>query len=138
MAGRARRSAGFTLIETIVVLVILGLALSIVVGFVPRRNTTLELGAATSRVSDALRLARARAMAEGHAVAFVAAPGGHGFVVDNVAVGLDRATTVVMAQPRIVFSADGSSSGGVLRVLVDGRERAISVDWLTGRVVVAF
>ena len=128
---------GFTLIETIVVLVILGLALGIVAGFLPRRNTTLELTAATSRVTGALRLARSRAMAEGHPVPFAILPGGHGFRLDNALVNFGPSVTVVMAQPRILFDPDGSTSGGSLRVVVDGKQRVVLVDWLTGRVVVA-
>jgi general secretion pathway protein H len=128
---------GFTLIETIVVLVILGLALGVVAGFLPRRNTTLELTAATSRVSGALRLARSRAIAEGHPVPFAMVPGGHGFRVDNAQVNFGPSVTVVMAEPRILFAPDGSTSGGSLRIVVDGKQRMISVDWLTGRVVVA-
>jgi general secretion pathway protein H len=127
---------GFTLIETIVVLVILGMALGIVAGFLPRRNTTLELSAATSRVAGALRIARSRAMAEGHPVPFVAVPDGHGFRVENSTVSLGSAITVVMAQPQILFASDGSTSGGSLRVMVGGKQLLIQVDWLTGRVVV--
>jgi general secretion pathway protein H len=133
----ASAEGGFTLIETIVVLVILGLALGIVAGFLPRRNTTLELTAATSRVAGALRLARSRAMAEGHAVPFAAVPGGHGFRLDNAQVNFGPSVTVVMAEPRILFAPDGSTSGGSLRVLVGGKQRVVLVDWLTGRVVVA-
>jgi general secretion pathway protein H len=132
-----RRSAGFTLIETIVVLVILGLALTIVAGFVPRRNTTLELSAATTRVAGALRLARSRAMTESRPVSFDAVPDGHGFRVDNAWVTLGASVTVVMARPEIVFAPDGSTSGGSLQVLVDGHRRVIEIDWLTGRVAVA-
>jgi general secretion pathway protein H len=129
--------SGFTLIETIVVLVIVGLALTIVAGFLPRRNTTLELTAATARVAGALRLARSRAMVESRPVAFAATLDGHGFRLDNVPVTLGPAVSVVMMEPRILFSADGSASGGSLRVLVDGKQRVIRIDWLTGRVAVA-
>ncbi len=125
------------MIETIVVLVILGLALSVVVGFLPRRNTTLELTSATSRVTGALRIARSRAMVEGRPVPFVAAPDGHGFRLENAQVNFGPSVTVVMEPPRIVFAPDGSTSGGSLRVLVDGKQRVIQVDWLTGRVAVA-
>jgi general secretion pathway protein H len=125
------------LIETIVVLVILGLALGIVAGFLPRRNTTLELAAATSRVTGALRLARSRAMAEGHSVPFAMVPGGHGFRLENAQVNFGPSVTVVMAEPWILFAPDGSASGGSLRVVVDGKQRVVLVNWLTGRVVVA-
>jgi general secretion pathway protein H len=117
--------------------VIVGLALTIVAGFLPRRNTTLELTAATARVAGALRLARSRAMVESRPVAFAATLDGHGFRLDNVPVTLGPAVSVVMMEPRILFSADGSASGGSLRVLVDGKQRVIRIDWLTGRVAVA-
>lgn len=132
--GHRRASAGFTLIETIIVLVILGLALSIVASFVPRRNTTLELAAATNRVTGALRLARSRAMAESRPVPFAPVPGGHGFRVDNAQYTLGPAVTVVMPESLILFAPDGSASGGSLRVVVDGHQQVIRVDWLTGRV----
>jgi general secretion pathway protein H len=129
--------SGFTLIETIVVLVILGLALGIVAGFLPRRNTTLELTAATSRVAGALRLARSRAMVEGHPIPFAMLPGGHGFRLDDSQVNFGPSVTVVMAEPRILFAPDGSTTGGSLRVVVGGKQRVVVVDWLTGRVAVA-
>jgi prepilin-type N-terminal cleavage/methylation domain-containing protein len=47
---------GFTLIETIVVPVILGVAMSIMVGFIPRRNADLELANVSSRLGGAMRL----------------------------------------------------------------------------------
>jgi len=130
-------NAGFTLIETIVVLVILGLALSIVAGFLPRRNATLDLTAATGRVTGALRLARSRAMAEVRPVPFTATLDGHGFRMDNTPVSLGPRVAVVMTQPRILFEPDGSSAGGSLQVIVDGHRRVIRIDWLTGRVAVA-
>lgn len=133
----ALSQGGFTLIETIVVLVILGLALGIVAGFLPRRNTMLELTAATSRVAGALRLARSGAMVKGHPVVFAMVPGGHGFRLDNAQVNFGPSVTVAMAEPRILFAPDGSTSGGSLRVVVDGRQCVLLVDWLTGRVVVA-
>ncbi len=138
MAPTTRRSAGFTLIETIVVLVILGLALTIVAGFLPRRNATLELTDATAHVANAMRLARSRAMTESRPIPFVASPDRHGFRLDNIPVTLGRSVAVDTIGPSLIlFAPDGSSSGGSLRVAVDGRQRLIRVDWLTGRVVVA-
>jgi general secretion pathway protein H len=140
LSGHPRRSLspGFTFIETIVVLVILGLALTIVAGFLPRRNTTSELTGATTRVAGALRVARSRAMVQSRPVQFVVAPDGHGFRLDNAAVILAPAVAISMPEPRlIVFAPDGSASGGSLRVSMNGQQRVIRVDWLTGRVIVA-
>jgi general secretion pathway protein H len=103
----------------------------------PRRNTTLELSAATSRVAGALRLARSRAQAESRPVPFGVGTDGHSFRVDTASVTLGAAVTVVMTQPMIVFAPDGSASGGLVRVVVNDHQRVIRVDWLTGRVDVA-
>jgi len=137
VAARAGNRAGFTLIETIVVLVILGLALTIVAGFIPRRNGTLELANATSRVVGAMRLARSRAMVESRPVPFAVTADGHGFIVDNAPVTLGPSVMMVMTGPRmILFSPDGSASGGSLRVLVGDKFRVVQVEWLTGRVTI--
>src|SRR5580704_17501457 len=77
------RRAGFTLIEMVVVLTILGLALAIVAGFIPRRSTTLELATASEQVASILRLARARATTESRPVQVVTAPDGHRVMVDG-------------------------------------------------------
>ena len=61
----------------------------------------------------------------------------HGFQLDNVAVSLGASVSVVMAGRGVVFEPDGSTSGGSIQVLVDGRQRLIRIDWLTGRVAVA-
>jgi general secretion pathway protein H len=135
---RDPKSGGFTLIETIVVLVILGLALTITAGFIARPNTTLKLTAATARVTGALRLARSRAIAESRSVSFAVAPDGHGFRLDNRAVTLDPSIVMAMPEPRVIFfEPDGSASGGLLHVSMRGQERVIRIDWLTGRVSVA-
>jgi general secretion pathway protein H len=129
--------AGFTLIETIVVLVILGLALTIVAGFIPRRNGTLELANATSRVVGAMRLARSRAMVESRPVPFAVTADGHGFIVDSAQVTLGPLVRMSMTGPRMIsFAPDGSASGGSLRVLVGEKFRVVQVDWLTGRVTI--
>ena len=130
--------AGFTLIETIVVLVILGLALTIVAGFIPRRNTTLELASATDRVASTLRLARARAITQSRPVVVAASADGRALAVDGVAQAVPASVAVTMAgPPAIRFAPDGSASGGGVRVQGTGRARLVRVDWLTGRVSIA-
>ena len=131
-------SAGFTLIETIVVVVILGLALTIVAGFIPRRNSTLELSTASQSIASTLRLARARAITESRSVAVAAAADGRTLMADGVRMKVPDTVAVAMAgTPAIRFAPDGSASGGGIRVRNASRERLVSVDWLTGRVSVA-
>jgi general secretion pathway protein H len=138
--GTGSRSAksgcgGFTLIEIIVVLAILGVAAGIVVGFLPKRSGGLEVATAANQVAGILRMARGRAIAESRTIRIAAAADGHGVLVD----GIDRrimATAVLSmaGPPEIRFAADGSASGGGILVRVDNRLRGVRVDWLTGRV----
>ena len=138
------RAAGFTLIEMIVVLVILGLAMVLLVTRGPQRSHTLEINAAASEVAETLRLARARAIASNRPIRVVvdtaekslmaengatrAVPPAYAMAVQTVAGAADGRRGV------IGFAPDGSSSGGRI-ALADGARRVwIDVDWLTGRV----
>ena len=137
-SGRRGRVAGFTLIETIVVLVILGLALTIVAGFLPRRNTTLELAAASGRVASALRQARARAILYNRPVLVAVSADGHSLATDGIVRPLPAAVAMTMVGPAAIrFAPDGSASGGGILVRIPGRARVIRVEWLTGRVSIA-
>jgi general secretion pathway protein H len=136
MTWRSRRSAGFTLIEILVVLVILGLALSVVAGFVPSGRGTLELAGASDELARTLRQVRARAIARQQTMVFNLVAGGHGYQVGSAVRMLPPGLAVSMAGPAVIrFAADGSSSGGVLRLAEGGRVQWLIVDWLTGRVI---
>lgn len=141
MTHRPRAAAGFTLIEMIVVLAVMGLMLALVVSRGPVRSPRLELDAAARDIAGGLRLARAQAIAENRPVAFSvdiargstrtdagpprALPAG--FAIRIVA---ERGGAV----PVIRFGPDGSSSGGRIELTGQGLRVQIGVDWLTGRV----
>ncbi len=136
MSVHARR-AGFTLIEILVVLVILGLALSIFAGFVNRGHTTLDLTTGADGLANTLRLARAEAITRQVPVTFALAPDGRFYVLDGKRKPLPQAVTLTMAgQTAIRFAPDGSSSGGAIRLAAGVQTRTVRVDWLTGRVSV--
>lgn len=131
----ARRTAGFTLMEMMIVIVVMGLLLALVLTNGPERSPTLDLRAATSRVAQALRLARTRSIATDRPVAFVIDPKTRSFGTPGQRYRLPPG--IVMTSPRpIRFEPDGSASSGAI-ILGLGRMRSrILVHWLTGQVSV--
>ena len=141
---RGRAQAGFTLIEVMVVLVILGLAAGLVLARGPARSAGLDVRSEARQIAQALRGARSRAIATDHEVRFVLDVAARQFSVDG---GMARslpsrmqvvltgdARQVALQQGAIVFAPDGSASGGRI-ALAEGAARAvIEIGWLTGRV----
>ncbi len=142
------RCAGFTLIEVIVTLAILGLALVIVAGYKPPWSSGLGLKGTASELASGLRLARSEAIASNRQVPFDLDVTGR---VYRVGAGAERRLPAnlsielltISGEGRgasvgdIRFNPDGSSTGGRIAI-ADGKRRvAVGVDWLTGRVSVA-
>ncbi|WP_158258285.1 GspH/FimT family pseudopilin [Rhodopila globiformis] len=126
-----RGEAGFTLIEMIVVIAIVGLVAGLVLIRQPWTSAGFERQATQRALADALHLARSRAIAQGRNVSILT--GAAGFSVDGGPVRALPAHEALSAS-RIVFMPDGGSSGGTI-VLAAGQKRiAMTVNWLTGRV----
>ena len=148
-AAPARRgAAGFTLLEMIVVLVVIGLVAGIVAGRGGQRSRALDTRATVAQIVRTLRQARGTAIASAVPVV-VAFDGEHRTVSVAGALALQLPAPFVLtaasgfapqpaAKPAAIrFDPNGSSNGGRV-VLADGRrEVKIGVDWLTGRVSVA-
>ncbi len=144
---RSEASSGFTLLEMLIVVAVLGLVLGMIVLRGPVRSQGLDTRAAAREVAGTLRAARARAITTDRPVLFLLDPAHHAFQVEgspprtlptglNAAL-LSRAQLGQRPLSAISFAPDGSSSGGAV-VLADGHHRlAVSVDWLTGRVSIA-
>jgi len=137
---RHRGQNGFTLIEMLVVLTILGLVGGLLLARGPARSAALDMRAATTTVAGALRLARTRAIATNRPtlVRFDTASG-HLQVGSDAArslpSGIAMAVVTVREQgPAIRFLPDGSSTGGRVELAGAGRTAQMEVDWLTGRV----
>jgi len=141
------RDAGFTLIEVIVVLVVLGLVGGLVLSRGPAHSAALDMRLASVSVAQALRLARTRAIASNQGVSVVFDTQAGTIQVGtapprSLPPGLAMAVTATADQSRgpraaIRFLPDGSSTGGRVELAGNGRSVQVGVDWLTGRVIAA-
>jgi general secretion pathway protein H len=133
-------SDGFTLIEMIVVLVVLALIAGIVMSRGPSRSPTLEVKQAVAMVAQAMRGARAAAIAADRPVDVEIDTVGH-----SIRSGLGMLTLLpgtvgiegTIARARRVgirFAPDGSSSGGGVALTEGAVRMLVTVDGLTGRV----
>lgn len=136
------REAGFTLLELLIVLAIMGVVIGVVVTRGPIRSQALQTRAAAGALAQTFRGARAQAIARSQTVTVAINPARRSFAADqgpirvlNAAVALEPGTVRGPNNTGLVrFSPDGSASGGGV-ILGDGKRRTqIDVEWLTGRV----
>src|ERR1700730_10399740 len=78
-----RRQAGFTLLEMIIVIAVLGMALGLVVTPGPMCSPTMEMQAVVNQVAQGLRVARSRAIANNAPVRFTVDIPLHSFSIGN-------------------------------------------------------
>jgi len=143
-----RTEAGFTLIEVIVTLTILGLAFALISGYRPPWSGALGLRGTAAELASGLRVARSEAIARNQPVAFELDLAGHQYRAGTAAprplpAGLKIELLTVAGEQRggatgdIRFNPDGSSTGGRISIGDGKRSIAVGVDWLSGRVSVA-
>ncbi|MDB5361883.1 MAG: gspH [Rhodospirillales bacterium] len=147
MTWRSNATRGFTLVEMIVVVAILGLVLAMVAARGPLGLHTLTARAAANELASGFRQARARAIADNRTVAVNIDLAGHRWRVGadrptELPRDLDIAVLTIAGQSAggtaadIRFLPDGSSTGGRVELRDAGRRMRIGVDWLNGRVSV--
>ena len=140
--------SGFTLIEMIVVIAILGLTLALIGLKLQPVSPASHARAAAEQISGALRSARSQAVMSNRSVTFTLdlSPPGYrwgaqpvnplpGDISFNLLTGRDLVSS--NTQGRIRFDPDGGSSGGRLTINGGGQVWMVGVDWLSGRVSVA-
>jgi general secretion pathway protein H len=140
---------GFTLIELLVAITILALAMAVVPSFLQRMQNRTELNAAERTVAAALRETRNAAIASGRAALFTLDTGSGAFRVGEKPTlrHLPKSVRLILftttedqldAQSgSIRFFADGSATGGGVRLTEGRRHSDVLVDWLTGRVSIS-
>lgn len=140
-----QRQSGFTLIEVIVVLAVLGLMLALIGAHGPAGSKSLTIQGAADELAGALRESRARAIVENRPVDLVLDLRARTYRIDDtIAVALPGDFSIALLTTvgelaghdvgGIRFDPDGSSTGGRIALSSDGQTEAIRVDWLTGRV----
>ncbi|WOH53704.1 GspH/FimT family pseudopilin [Bradyrhizobium sp. sBnM-33] len=140
MKQRARPSAGFTLVELLVVMGITGLVLVVVLNARPKVAAT-RVAVTARAVGTTLQLARAQAMASNTETVFRIDTEKMQFGLPRSMHSLPKGMTVAMTVAEaeraanvgsIRFFPDGQSSGGEIALMLDGRSAHIAVNWLTG------
>ncbi len=140
------RPRGFTLLEVIIVLVIVGTAMAFVLAFSGKGASAADLKSAARSLASGLRVAQSTAMATRRDALLTLDVDAREFsfsgegrprrLPEGVDLKLYTAQTEVESQRKgsIRFYPDGSSTGGRITVSSGERKYEVDIDWLTGRV----
>lgn len=140
--GKTGRRGGFTMLEMLVALAVLGMAGALASQLLRPQSPRLRLESTTRAICATLRAARSRAIASDApaVVAFdladktYASPvGGVALLPKDIALRLDVARDEAGGKRAAIrFFPDGGASGGDIALELGGRRAEISVNWLTG------
>lgn len=140
------RARGFTLFEMVAVLAVLALVLALVPPLLGGSRAKAELLASARAVAAGLRDTRSLAMAQDRSEVFALDVAAGSFraagkqapraLPQGVRVSLLTTTGERISDTAagIRFFPDGSSTGGRVSLVRDGRAVEVAVDWLTGRI----
>lgn len=143
LRARLKGRAGFTLLESLVVLALVGLLAGMASQLLRPPSGRLRLESATRAFCGTLRATRSRAIATNGEAAVVvdlynktyASPvGAVGQLPADALITLDIANTQRLS-PRtgaITFFPDGASTGGDVTLQIPDARATINVNWLTG------
>lgn len=139
-------SRGYTLMEVMVALAIVGMVLAAVPMMMGGPRPGAEVRAAAIELASALRRTRSEAITGFRAEVFyldierrayrVGSAGKETVLPENLAVSLYTARSELADENagRIRFFPDGSATGGRVTLAIGGHSYVVAVDWLTGAV----
>jgi type II secretion system protein H len=132
-----RTVAGFSLLELLVVLILLGFVAALAGPSVGHFMNTLAFKKQTGRVMAVIRFARLVAVTEGTPVMIQAAEDSHSFTFSgainkNRDLGLGEDDMITLDPEIIRFSPDGHATPGTITFTMHGISQEIMIDPLSG------
>lgn len=139
---------GFTLVELLVVLALMGLALTVASPLISNALPGTEMRASARDVATGLRYARSLAISTNTDVTFDVDVEARRFAVSRGrrTGSFPKDAEIILTTARselfgdgagsIRFFPDGTSTGGGVEIVRANRRFLITVDWLTGRVAI--
>ncbi len=139
MTGARDHEAGYTLVELLVVLAIIGLLATAAMPLLPSTGPGLHARVAARELADTLVRARQQAIARNAtiAVAFDPRAGRYGIRPGGDVLRLPQGVALAVRSPdadEIDFYADGSTSGGTVTLRAAKAKRIVRVRWPAGQV----
>ncbi len=146
--GGSGRSRGFTLLEMLAVILLIGIAAAAVAVSVSQGLASARVAAASGELAAALRATRTQAIVHGNEHTFEVDTRANTYRADDgktvrlpsgMRIGMTSAKEdqVNATTGRIRFFPDGSSTGGRITLQRERRQWRVNVSWLTGAVSVA-
>jgi len=141
----SRLSSGFTLIELVAVVALIGIALSVISLSFSKSMSSAKVQAASRDLVAALRYTRGQAIVKGKQTALDLDMQNNTFQAPGrplMKLPAEMHMTLLTAESeqtsktsgRIRFFADGASTGGHVSIFAGQREWRVNVSWLTGQV----